>query len=97
MQDFCKLDNGHTIPVERLLEHWYIHKEDTRHPWRYWYPESDDVADSDHDFFFISDRWNVCTRWNCAFAYADRWNAFQTQEEAEKELENRKPIVMLYL
>jgi len=63
--------------------------EDNRHPWRYWYPENDEVH------YYIDILWCVDSSNLSANKSANYWNAFETKQEAEKELAKRKAIVKI--
>jgi hypothetical protein len=63
--------------------------EDNRHPWRYWYPEGDEMH------YYINNMWGIDKCRLYAINSAEYWNCFRTQEEAEKELAKRKAIVTI--
>ncbi len=87
------------IDWEKVTIDWveYVKKEDAtikkdniRHPWRYWYPESNKTK-----HYYIDIFWNIQEWEYYAIDTAKVWNAFETRQEAEKELEKRKAIVTI--
>lgn len=79
-----------TLSYQDLIDFWFTEQKDTRHPWRYWYPESNEES-----HYFIENYWTVYKDDIWAISSALFWNCFQTEEVWEKELETRKAIVTI--
>lgn len=88
--EYLLSDNEEQIPVSRLIRQWYIEEvKDTRHPWRYWKPESHNTTHYCVYNGYVSDSNNT------AVSDYKYWNAFETKELAQKELDKRKAIVKI--
>lgn len=64
--------------------------EDNRHPWRYRYPDSYSTP-----HYYINSSGDIGKSSIIAITCAKIWNAFETKQEAEKELEKKKAIVTI--
>ena len=78
-------------PKSVLLSLWFEEVKDTRHPWRYWKPE-----DNQHiNYFYINDIWIIDDGAYNSEQYYNCWNAYLTEQLAQKELDKRKTIVKI--
>lgn len=69
---------------------WEAIEKDNRHPWRYWYPEAQNI-----EYRFINSNENIKKYSYLDLETSAQGLAFQTKEEAEKELAKRKAIVTI--